>query len=427
MIEKIAPYNVELQQWLIAAMLVGLIVVVLLSVVLFMLYFWNTARIAYERYEHKRNEQIKKEKGESWIKFLARVINNFLTQDNLSILAGSVLFIMIAAILFFCVILFIHAINAADWPTLTLKRFGMLGDFFGGFIGTLIAAIVAIYAIRTYKAEREYQKEDAVSDKLSTMLELHKQNVNEIKIGFIDEKGNADTKKGREAFALMYEELNKIYDVVFEAIKSIVDNNPEEYGKWSEEINKKKLAHVISFGYFFYDVESYVLTGEAGSILFILSERVRGLVKQSINGNLKNLQRHNILGHYFRHLYNMVSYIDANGFTGDYDKKAFYVKLIRSQLSDYEQILLYYNSLSTLGADWNKPKSNDEEKIENMSLICKYRLLKNCPSYIDYFGYTPSEMYEKEINTWLTEKNELFFETDFQGQLNVLNEIIARN
>jgi hypothetical protein len=71
------------------------------------------------------------------------------------------------------------------------------------------------------------------------------------------------------------------------------------------------------------------------------------------------------LGHYYRHLYQMIRYVDQQ--TLDINKYE-YVKTIRAQLSTHEQALLLVNSLTPVGQNWWKK-----------DLIDKYRLVKNIP------------------------------------------------
>jgi len=69
------------------------------------------------------------------------------------------------------------------------------------------------------------------------------------------------------------------------------------------------------------------------------------------------------LGHYFRSLYNIVKLIDQS----DVEDKRLYTNLVRAQLSSFELVLLFYNSLSDKGSEKFKP------------LIEKYSLLKTVP------------------------------------------------
>jgi len=80
------------------------------------------------------------------------------------------------------------------------------------------------------------------------------------------------------------------------------------------------------------------------------------------------------LGHYFRHLYQTVTYIDASTQL-NYDQKYEYIKTLRAQLSTYEQAVIFFNSVSDLGRVWELEKHN-----ENYQLITKYNFIKNIPA-----------------------------------------------
>lgn len=90
-----------------------------------------------------------------------------------------------------------------------------------------------------------------------------------------------------------------------------------------------------------------------------------------------------LFSHHYRHLYNTFSYINKNN---DIDYKTrwkTYANLIRTQMTNTEQILFYLNSISFLGRDWelnhltSRKKPNAE--ILNKRLITKYDIIKNIP------------------------------------------------
>lgn len=60
------------------------------------------------------------------------------------------------------------------------------------------------------------------------------------------------------------------------------------------------------------------------------------------------------LDHYFRHLYRIFKFIDDNPFLIN-EEKYNYACIIRSQLSDYELVMLFYNCLSMNGFEKFKP------------------------------------------------------------------------
>jgi hypothetical protein len=79
------------------------------------------------------------------------------------------------------------------------------------------------------------------------------------------------------------------------------------------------------------------------------------------------------LGHYFRHLFQTVTYIDRQP-SLSYSEKYEYIKTLRAQFSTQEQVLLFLNSMSELGAAWERGNRD-----MNKQLITKYNLLKNIP------------------------------------------------
>lgn len=70
------------------------------------------------------------------------------------------------------------------------------------------------------------------------------------------------------------------------------------------------------------------------------------------------------LGHYFRHLYHIVKFIDKSDIE-EKDKRT-YSSLIRAQLSSYELVLLHYNGLSAYGFEKFKPLIEKYDLLQNM-------------------------------------------------------------
>lgn len=69
------------------------------------------------------------------------------------------------------------------------------------------------------------------------------------------------------------------------------------------------------------------------------------------------------LGHYFRHLYHIIKFVDLS----EVPDKRRYTSFVRAQLSSYESLMLFYNCLSSQGSANFKP------------LVEKYGLLKHVP------------------------------------------------
>lgn len=70
------------------------------------------------------------------------------------------------------------------------------------------------------------------------------------------------------------------------------------------------------------------------------------------------------LGHYFRNLYYIVWYIDSSNLSKD--KKIQFLRILRSQLSNYEILMLAYNGLHPYGEDFRK-YIEDYELIKSLN------------------------------------------------------------
>ncbi len=116
------------------------------------------------------------------------------------------------------------------------------------------------------------------------------------------------------------------------------------------------------------------------------------------------------LDHYYRHMYQTVEFID-NKKSLTNNEKYNYIKMLRSQLSGYEQIVFFLNSLSETGRTWELLKKNkaDEEIKKDKQLITKYNLIKNIPMQyinpdINIVNYYPNVNYEHIITATTPEE-----------------------
>lgn len=115
------------------------------------------------------------------------------------------------------------------------------------------------------------------------------------------------------------------------------------------------------------------------------------------------------LSNYFRNLFLVVTYVNDN-LKINYDQQYSNIKLLRSQLSAYEQSILFINSLSILGRAWEFDSVIKSGKIiENFQLITKYNLIKNILSEniaktIKVSDFYPRVSYEGNVNKITEEK-----------------------
>lgn len=299
-----------------------------------------------------------------------------------------------------------------------LENPGLLGDS-AGVINALFSALVlggAIYTLNLQRKEIDNNQKNNTLDKFETkfyeMIRLHRQNVDEIIVGNL---------KSRRAIEQLFKNLSEIYKKIENAIIQIEAINPENDPKEIERFNRiknylsdrnKRLSyiHELSYGYFFYGVENYYVTRDTTDVRFDLNVDITAILILEKTQLSLFTPRNSLLGHYYRHLYQTVQFV-ANEKTINEEEKSKYTKLIRAQLSDFEQVLLYYNSLSVMGAKWITPIG--EMSIEKMCPIARFRLIKNIPYYIEYFGIKPNELFKTEKIIW-EKKGLKFFELDIQ-------------
>ena len=82
------------------------------------------------------------------------------------------------------------------------------------------------------------------------------------------------------------------------------------------------------------------------------------------------------IGNYFRTLFQCVKYVNKQSFL-NYEEKYEYVKMLRCQMSNAEEIILFYDTICDLGKAWEY--ESKKKKDVNSQLITKYNLIKNIP------------------------------------------------
>ncbi|WP_339663262.1 putative phage abortive infection protein [uncultured Polaribacter sp.] len=318
-------------------------------------------------------------------------------------------------------------------------KIGAYGDFVGGilnpvvaFIG-IVAASLAFYV--QYKANTQFQKQFQVQQfesQFYEMLRLHKENINEMKITGYDistqdsieyamvgenyiEKNKSTTNlqivkytEGRKVFVTMSTELIAIYEFL------------EYYNiLYKTSITKDEL---LSFAYklFFFGVKSdipaseIILDEDIGKFKRHLNN-IRSRHKESIGVNnlfqrqdMKSVELYvkyspfsgheSRLGHYYRHLYSTVKFVvgkENELFT--YKEVRGYLKILRSQMSNDEQLMLYYNCVIGFGKDW-----------ELNGYLTKYRMLHNLPINKVKYAPNPREYFSEYISSLNKDEGSLF-------------------
>ncbi len=290
------------------------------------------------------------------------------------------------------------------WFKLDFTDTGEIGDTIGGIMGPFIAIAASILTFMAfwvqYKANEQQRKDiklERFENKFYELLRLHKSNVDELIL--------SNKIRGRESFVSFFYELRLIYKIV----DNFIINDSESY----QNINQMSFSYRIFFfgvglyseKYFKYDLgkEEKLLYEKVKPFLMKAQDDIKSHLDKNPEKpylyNLKNdgtksdysfefqyipFSGHaNILGHYYRHLFQTVNFIISQDLL-DEDEKYSYIKTLRAQLSNFEQLNIYYNSIA-----WFK----DEWKI----IFTKYRFIKNIPIELADFDVKPLDYFEKEI------------------------------
>ncbi len=304
----------------------------------------------------------------------------------------------------------------------SLTDLGNIGSFYGalfGVIGTVLIFITLFFQINQYR-------KDEFDRRFYAMLAIHRENL--LNIDF-------RRYKGHSAISKLVASLHNLYKNVESALY-LIDNKTD----MSEDEKivkiyfntlsfKKKyiisyIALKISYGYFFYGLKNYYKNYNADSTFYItLVQLIRRKLKQHKIDDVDNvydIELNNELGHYFRHLYNTVRYV-ATANVLDKSEKREYIRIIRSQLSDAEQVLIYYNGMSTAGSNWMTPISRrcitffERPDLDiKRTVLYHYMLFKEVREHYGFFGVSPNDFsdqykYIMENNIKLTNSQYKYF------------------
>lgn len=241
--------------------------------------------------------------------------------------------------------------------TVTPTGAGLLGDFVGGYIGTFFSLVGVVLLFLTLRVQRRSSQIVNFETKYFELLRLHRDNVEELEVQGVS---------GRKLFVVLIREFRSALEVV----RRVADTR-------NEGLNQRQFIRITHY---------VLLFGTGPNSTRMLTQSLTDFQDAFIHALVKEFEKPEVkekaqadrklgyvpfeghqsrLGHYFRHLYQAVCYVDKQSIDID---KCEYVKTIRAQLSTHEQALLLLNSLTPIGASWWKQK-----------FIERYRLVRNLP------------------------------------------------
>ncbi|WP_295123501.1 putative phage abortive infection protein [uncultured Chitinophaga sp.] len=290
-------------------------------------------------------------------------------------------------------------------PELSFKGKGEIGDTIGGIMNPFIALagviVTGLAFYMQYKANElqrvlfaegqkasneQFQKQlnyQQFEAQFYEMLKLHKENVNEMELNgkqLIEDSWIPLSITKRKVFQEMQREFETLLELA-----SINRNNRLQdlenpnfrsryYSLSSETFNE---CYKIFF-WGFHAANNYKLTEHAiEDIQNIQKYQYKGsddfnaIRANDLNFSIESFKGHSwLLGHYFRHLYLLVTFVVDSKVVSTHDEKMRYLKVVRAQLSNFEQIMLFYNWISGFGDAWE----DDTHKY-----FTKYKIIHNLP------------------------------------------------
>ena len=239
-------------------------------------------------------------------------------------------------------LLFIPAVFALPgWEFFNLSgdKTAHIGDAIGGITAPFVAILAAALTFLAFWVQYDFNEKQQVSiekqrfeHNLYEMLNIHESITQSLKVEIVDESADVESssriiakREGRDVFQLLYE--------------------------------------VIPIS---------ASTGTVNGIIILNTEQYKGLRElfaKRDNDRLAIYERNSEVGkldHYFRQLYNIFRMIAVDKQLSD-DEKYEYARIVRSTLSQYELVVLFYNCLSVKGIERFKPI------IENFAIMNNLR------------------------------------------------------
>jgi len=327
---------------------------------------------------------------------------------NLKIFAYSILGIG-GLCTFIFTILYLSKTGSINGGDIDIDVFDSFGSLIGGVVGILFSLAGVVLIVQTINDQDEDFSKQKIESRFFELLSIHRKNVKEMEL---------KDKKGKSAIIWMMRELFECLKIAKNINAEFVEKKKFLFKDKEGVDDKLSEEQIIDFAYmaFFFGCVEYP---KVDTFKEYVKEYNADYVERFINYCSENRSKirkikkfpfpmfagHQLrLGHYFRHLYQAVNYIDKQKSKWlNYQEKYQYIKTLRAQLTTQEQVIFFFNSLSGPGKSWELSQVNDNNK-----LITKYNLIKNIPKRyaadISLKKYYPNVKFEGEKNSLSKER-----------------------
>ena len=220
---------------------------------------------------------------------------------------------------------------------------GTFGDMFGAvnalFSGLAFAGLIATLL---------YQKEE---------LKLQRKELNEQKLEFREQNKTLKRQRFENTFFNMLSLQQEIVaNISFDEVKTIFDFNAHTRDEQRTSYNGRALFRELYLNLKVYIDKKHSYQG------------VKDAIKANNYGVYSYISATTRFDHYFRHLYRIFKYVDTSDLITD-DERYEYACIVRSQLSDYELVMLFYNCLTANGKAKFKPLIERYSIFNNLRIV----------------------------------------------------------
>lgn len=228
------------------------------------------------------------------------------------------------------------------------------------FAGVIVAIIMQRDELRLQREDLELQREELKNTTRELSLQREE---------FEIQNKTLQLQRFENTFFQMMGLQQEIVNNLYFSCKTLVEYEknppltPNMRPEMGERIELKEIKGRESF-YFLYEKALLYFedTLYRGGLKNIIHFTVKPSGNEYFNDLYCNLKEPKLLDHYFRHLFGIISFVDAQLIL-DITEKQTYTNMVKDTLSPYELIWIFYNSLA------------NNRILNNKELIEKYRLL----------------------------------------------------
>lgn len=214
------------------------------------------------------------------------------------------------------------------------------GEFFGGYIGTLLSFLSVILLIYTILEQNIEKKKEALKTNFFKMIDYHNQNVSQLIIP--DIKNVSNKSENRRVFVQYKLQIHELLKILKEILQE-------------KEENRIIIAD-ISYVIFYYgiDIENinsewFNFTKKKLEKIYLSEKNILRIVDSIKNRKLKLWRTNQTnLSVYFKNMYNAIKIVDEENLFSRYEKQEL-INIYKSQISTPELYVILFHFISRFG------------------------------------------------------------------------------